>query len=156
MKKNTDIKVFIIDDDLSMRKAISMLLRSEGFETELFDSAEKFLAREKYFGIGCIVLDIHMDKMSGVELQDELLRRNIHLPIVFVTGHGDIPTTVNVMKKGAVDFLTKPFDDRDFLFAVTNAIEKCFGFRGHEKEKKKLRTIRDPIFIMLHRFDYYN
>ena len=138
MKKSADIKIFIIDDDLSMRKAISMLLRSEGFETEVFDSAEKFLAREKYFGIGCIVLDINMENMSGIELQDELLKKNIQLPIVFVTGHGDIPTTVNVMKKGAVDFLTKPFDDKDFLFAVTNAIEKCFGFAGNEKEKKKL------------------
>ena len=78
-----------------------------------------------------------MEKMTGLELQEELLNRNILLPIVFITGHGDVPTSVKAMKKGAVDFLTKPFDDKDFLRAVTNAIEKSFGYASIESGKKK-------------------
>jgi FixJ family two-component response regulator len=127
MKVNKQITVFIIDDDPSVRKALSLLLRSEGYEAEVFDSAESFLARKKYFGIGCIVLDIRMKQMSGPDLQDELNSRGINLPIVFITAHGDISTSVRVMKRGAVDFLTKPFDDRVFLAAINGAIEKSVG-----------------------------
>ena len=114
--------IFIIDDDASVRKGLSRLLRSLGFEVETFASAEQFLAREPYQGIGCIVLDVRMPGLSGMDLQDELNRAGHSLPIVFITGHGEIPMSVQAMKRGAVDFLSKPFDDKELLRAVNEAV----------------------------------
>lgn len=138
MRENNNITVFVIDDDPSVRKAISLLLRSEGYETEIFDSAESFLSRKKYLGMGCIVLDIRMKSMSGIELQEELNKKGAHIPVVFITAHGDIPTSVKVMKKGAVDFLTKPFDDKDLLASIKGAISKSFGNADELREKVKI------------------
>ena len=127
--------VFIIDDDPSVRKALSFLLSSEGYEPLTFESAESFLSSKPDCACGCIVLDIRMKKMSGLELQDELEKRNIFLPVVFITGHGDIPTSVKVMKKGAFNFLTKPFDDKEFLSAVKEAINDSFSnFRANTEK----------------------
>jgi len=95
-----------------------------GFRSETFVSAEEFLARERYEGVGCIVLDVRMPGLTGMDLQDELNKVGYSMPIIFITGHGDIPMSVQAMKKGAADFLTKPFDDEDLLQAVEKAIEK--------------------------------
>jgi FixJ family two-component response regulator len=120
----TELKptIFIIDDDASVRKGLSRLLRSLGFEVEIFASAEQFLERGSYKGIGCIVLDVRMPGLSGMDLQDELNRAGHSLPIVFITGHGEIPMSVQAMKRGAVDFLSKPFDDKELLRAVNEAV----------------------------------
>jgi FixJ family two-component response regulator len=138
MKETESTTIFVIDDDSSIRRALSLLLRAEGYESETFGSAEEFLKRRRYFGFGCIVLDIRMKEMSGLQLQEELLKRHWDLPIVFITGHGDIPTSVNVMKKGAFDFLTKPFNDEDFLKAISGALEKNTSTIGMLKEKEKI------------------
>ena len=116
--------VFVVDDDPSVLKSLVRLLRSLGFDVETFASAELFLARKHYDGIGCIVLDVRMPGLSGMDLQDQLSQADYTMPIVFITGHGNIPMGVQAMKKGAVDFLTKPFDDEELLQAVKKAIEK--------------------------------
>src|SRR5512136_1940610 len=120
--KNT--VVFIIDDDPSVRKGLSRLLRSMGYAVETFSSAEEFLGREHFDGIGCIILDVQMPGLSGMDLQVELGKAECSTPIVFLTGRGDIPMSVEAMKKGAVHFLPKPFDENDLLAAVREAIEK--------------------------------
>ncbi len=116
--------VFVIDDDASVRKSLSRLLRSAGYVAETFSSAEEFLRRKHFDGVGCILLDVKMPGLSGMDLQVELNKADYHMPIVFITGHGDIPMSVEAMKKGAVDFLTKPFEDEDLLQAIENAIGK--------------------------------
>jgi FixJ family two-component response regulator len=122
----TEVKptVFVIDDDASMRRGLSYLLQSAGYTVEIYSSAEQFLTREHFEGVGCIVLDVQMPGLSGMDLQDELNKADYSMPIVFITGHGDIPTSVRAMKKGAVDFLMKPFDDKELLQAVEKAIER--------------------------------
>ncbi len=115
--------VFIIDDDPSIRKSLLRLLRSFGFEAETFDSAEEYLERERYQGTGCIVLDVRMPGIDGLALQNELNKADYTMPVIFVTAHGNIPMSVEAMKKGAVDFLPKPFDDNEFLQAVNRAVE---------------------------------
>jgi FixJ family two-component response regulator len=126
--------VFIIDDDASVCKSLSRLLRAAGYETETFTSAEQFLKREHGSGTGCIVLDVRMPGLSGVDLQDKLSKADYSMPIIFITGHGNIPMSVQAMKKGAVDFLTKPFDDDELLQAVENAIEKDRKARAERTE----------------------
>jgi len=116
--------VFVIDDDASVRKGLSRLLCSAGFEVETFASAELFLEREHYDGIGCLVLDVRMPGISGIDLQDELSKADYSMPIIFITGHGTIPMGVQAVKKGAVNFLAKPFDDEELLQAVREAIAK--------------------------------
>jgi len=134
--------VFIIDDDPSVRKSLSRLVRSLGFGSESFASAEEFLGRERYDGVGCIVLDVRMPGLGGMELQDELVKGEFSMPIIFITGHGDIPMSVQAMKKGAVDFLPKPFDDDELLEAVQKAIEKD---REAKAERSATRDILTGI-----------
>jgi FixJ family two-component response regulator len=134
--------VFVIDDDASVRKSLSRLLRSAGFHAETFGSAEEFLKRDHYDGIGCIVLDVRMPGLSGMDLQENLSKADYSMPIVFVTGHGDIPTSVQAMKNGAIDFLTKPFDDEKLLKAVKDAIEKD---RSAREEHMAVCDIRGRI-----------
>jgi len=131
--------VFVIDDDASIRKSLSRLLRSAGYTSETFSSAEEFLRREHFDGVGCILLDVKMPGLSGMNLQEELNKADYHMPIVFVTGHGDIPMSVEAMKKGAVDFLTKPFDDKELLHAVRGAIEKDRNARAEHAEVHEIR-----------------
>jgi FixJ family two-component response regulator len=140
--------VFIIDDDASIRKSLSRLLRSAGFEVETFASAELFLEREHYDGIGCLVLDVRMPGISGIDLQDELGKADYSMPIVFITGHGDIPMGVHAMKKGAVDFLAKPFEDEELLQAVRDAIEK--DTRGRA-EYAEVHEVRERIALLTDR-----
>jgi FixJ family two-component response regulator len=137
--------VFIVDDDASVRKSVSRLLTSLGFDTETFASAEMFLKRERYDGIGCILLDIRMPGLSGMDLQDELNKTDESMPIVFITGHGDVPMSVKAMKKGAADFLTKPFDEEELLQAVKAAIEKDRKWR---EERMEVRDILKRLELL--------
>ena len=115
--------VFVIDDDEDMRNALGNLFRSVGHEVKLFGSAAEFLKDASSDAPGCLVLDVRLPGMSGLDFQNKLASANAHIPIVFMTGHGDIPMSVRAMKGGAVDVLTKPFRDQDMLDAVTRAIE---------------------------------
>jgi FixJ family two-component response regulator len=116
--------VFVIDDDPSVRRALGRLLRSAGFQVEVFANPAAFLERSPPDAPACLVLDVQMPGVSGLDLQQTLAQRHANLPIVFITGHGDIPMTVRAMKDGAVDFLPKPFHDEDLLAAVRQAIFK--------------------------------
>jgi len=131
--------VFVIDDDASVRKSLSRLLRSAGYMAETFASAEEFLGREHFNGIGCLLLDVQMPGLTGMDLQEELNRADYHMPIIFITGHGNIPMSVEAMKKGAVDFLTKPFDDKELLQAIEKAIEKDTYARAEYDETLDIR-----------------
>ena len=129
--------VYIVDDDFSVRKATARLFRAAGFIVETFTSADEFLVYPISNTPGCLILDLEMPGRSGIELQDELVAREIGLPIVFMTAHGDIPTTVTAMKQGAVDFLPKPVDDERLIETVQQAIQK------HSAELMQLSDVRD-------------
>jgi FixJ family two-component response regulator len=116
--------VFVVDDDPSMRRSLESLLRSVGLEVRLFSSAPEFMRSVRDDGPGCLVLDVRLPGMSGLAFQQELVKAGIALPIIFVTGHGDVSMSVRAMKAGAVEFLTKPFDDQALLDAVHSAIER--------------------------------
>ena len=126
--------IFVIDDDPLMRVALTLLFRSMNFDVAVFASAPELLQSELPDVPSCLVLDIRLPGVSGLEFQDSLARSGIHIPIVFMTGHGDIPMSVKAMKAGAVDFLTKPFRDQDMLDAVTRAIERDRERRAGEKD----------------------
>jgi len=132
--------VFVIDDDASMRRALSFLLEAAGYKVEIYSSAETFLTRENYDGIGCILLDVRMPGLSGMELQEKLIRSAYSMPIIFLTGHGEVAMGVQAMKKGAVDFLTKPCDDEQLLAAIRTAIEKDLQARTRFEEAKEIRS----------------
>jgi FixJ family two-component response regulator len=131
--------VFVVDDDASMRRALSYLLGSAGYRVETYSSAENFLTREHYDGVGCIILDVRMPGLSGMELQEKLIRSAYSMPIIFLTGHGEITMGVEAMKKGAIDFLTKPCDDEQLLGAVHSALEKARQARAHFEEAQEIR-----------------
>jgi FixJ family two-component response regulator len=131
--------IFVIDDDASMRRALSFLLESAGYKVETHSSAEEFLRREHYDGVGCIILDVRMPGLSGMDLQEKLIRYDYRMPIIFLTGHGELSMGVQAMKKGAIDFLTKPCDDEQLLGAVQSAIAKDMQARGNYKKKQEIR-----------------
>jgi FixJ family two-component response regulator len=131
--------VFIVDDDLSVRDSLSNLFRSVGLRTAAFGSAHEFLQHKLPDVPSCLILDIRLPRLSGLDFQAELAKADIHIPIIFMTGHGDIPMTVRAMKAGAVDFLTKPFRDQDMLDAVTTAIERD---RTRRNEARALANLR--------------
>ena len=116
--------VFVIDDDASLGASVSSLLRSVGLQARVFASTSEFLQEKRPNVPSCMVLDVRLPGVSGIDFQADLSKRNIHIPIVFMTGHGDIPMTVRAMKAGAVEFLTKPFRDQDMLDAVKLALER--------------------------------
>jgi FixJ family two-component response regulator len=116
--------VFVVDDDPSIREALTSLIRSVGLRVETFESARAFLTRQPSDAPGCLVLDVRLPGLSGLDLQRELAAAQITMPIIFITGHGDIPMTVQAMKAGAVEFLTKPFRDQDLLDAIAQAIAR--------------------------------
>jgi len=124
--------VFIVDDDASLREGVGRLVRSVGLRVELFASARDFLAHNLPNAPCCLVLDVRLPGLSGLDFQVELAKANIRIPIVFMTGHGDIPMSVKAMKAGAVEFLTKPFRDQDLLDAIQVALER--DTRRHEEE----------------------
>jgi FixJ family two-component response regulator len=136
-----DPLVFVIDDDASVREALSSLFRSVGLRVEVFGSAHEFLHHKLPNVPSCLILDIRLPRLSGLDFQAELAKAEIHLPIIFMTGHGDIPMTVRAMKAGAVDFLTKPFRDQDMLDAVTAAIERDRARRDEAKVLSNLHAL---------------
>lgn len=121
--------VFVIDDDAAMRESLQSLVRSVGLEVRAFGSAREFLQSKRPDAPGCLVLDVRLPGESGLDLQNELAAMNVHLPIIFITGHGDIPMTVQAMKAGAVEFLSKPFRGQDLLDATRLAIEQSRAWR---------------------------
>jgi FixJ family two-component response regulator len=131
--------VFVVDDDPSVRRAIKRLVGSVGLEVELFGSAQEFLRSKRPDAPSCLVLDIRLPGISGLDFQRELAQTNIHIPIIFITAHGDIPMTVRAMKAGAVEFLTKPFRDQDLLDAIQIALERDRARRQQEAEVAMLR-----------------
>jgi RNA polymerase sigma factor (sigma-70 family) len=139
--------VFVVDDDRSVRSSLKFLISSVGLEVESFDSADSFLKRKLPDVPSCLVLDVRLPGLSGLDFQRELAARNIRTPIVFITGHGDIPMTVRAMKAGAVEFLTKPFRDQDLLDAVRIALDRDRARREQEKELKDLRQRFDSLTL---------
>ena len=133
--------VFVIDDDASVRDALRNLFRSVGFRVEVFGSAAEFLQSKRPDVASCLILDIRLPRLSGLDFQGDLAKAGIHIPIIFMTGHGDIPMSVKAMKAGAVDFLTKPFRDQDMLDAATTAIERDRKRRGDAKILSDLQAL---------------
>ena len=131
--------VFVVDDDASVREALASLLRSVGFGVETFASAREFLARPPSDMPGCLVLDVRLPDLNGLDLQQRMAELNRDIPIVFITGHGDVPTSVRAMKAGAVEFLTKPFGERDLLDAIRQAVDRDQVARRLHAELSELR-----------------
>jgi FixJ family two-component response regulator len=131
--------VFVVDDDESMREALRSLFRSVSLRVETFGSAADLLRSKLPDVASCLVLDVRLPGLSGLDFQAELAKANIHIPVIFMTGHGDIPMSVQAMKAGAVDFLTKPFRDQDMLDAVAAAIERD---RSRRKDEQRLSDMR--------------
>jgi RNA polymerase sigma factor (sigma-70 family) len=131
--------VFVVDDDASVRCSLKFLLNTVGLQVDSFDSAEMFLRTRPPDRPSCLVLDVRLRGLSGLDFQRELAARNIQIPIVFITGHGDIPMSVRAMKAGAVEFLTKPFRDQDLLDAIRVALEQDRAMRDREKDVTGLR-----------------
>jgi FixJ family two-component response regulator len=137
--------VFVIDDDVAVRTTLSSLFRSVGLRVELFGSAHEFARIRMPDVASCLVLDIRLPGVSGLDFQAELAEVDIRIPIIFMTGHGDIPMSVKAMKAGAIDFLTKPFRDQDILDAVVKAIERDKKRRDSEKGVSELRIRFDSL-----------
>ena len=137
---DAEAMVFVIDDDESMREALKSLIRSVGLRVETFASAQEFLESRQPNVAACLILDVRMPGLSGLDLQRDLVERNIHIPIIFITGHGDIPMSVRAMKAGAVEFLTKPFRDQDLLDAIEQAIDRDRELR---KQQAGIADLRD-------------
>jgi FixJ family two-component response regulator len=139
MTKEEPPTVFIVDDDPSMRHALKNLFRSLGLNVETFAIAQEFLSSERSKAPGCLVLDVRLPGSSGLDLQRQLVDAKIQIPIVFITGHGDIQMSVRAMKAGAVEFLTKPFRDQDLLDAVQQALDRDRATRVHQMQEAEIR-----------------
>ncbi len=134
-----DAIIVVVDDDVSVREALGSLIRSAGLRVETFASAQEFLARPRADVPSCLVLDVRLPGLSGLDLQKRMAEVNLEIPIVFITGHGDVPTSVQAMKAGALEFLTKPFADRDLLEAIQQAIKRDRAARQQQAEMRELR-----------------
>jgi FixJ family two-component response regulator len=137
--------VFVVDDDNAMRDALKSLLHSVGLQVALFDSAQGLMQSTLPDVPSCIILDIRLPRVSGLDFQAELAKADIHVPIIFITGYGDIPMSVKAMKAGAVDFLTKPFRDQDLLDAVSTAIERDRRRREEQRMNRALKNCYDSL-----------
>jgi FixJ family two-component response regulator len=131
--------VFVVDDDVSVRESLELLIRFAGWQPEVFASAQEFLDHPRVLAPSCLVLDVSLPDLNGLDLQKLVAADRIDMPIIFITGYGDIPMTVRAMKAGAVEFLTKPFDDEVLLKAIRHAIERSEAARGAEAEIQVLR-----------------
>ena len=140
-----DAMIFVVDDDASMRDALQRLLRSVGLQVTTFASAREFLQHRGADVPGCLVLDVRLPGLSGLDLQRELAAAQLDLPIIFMTGYGDIPMTVQAMKAGAMEFLTKPFRDQDLLDAIQHALERDRVARAQRLEMAELRGRFDTL-----------
>ena len=143
--KDADAIVFVVDDDSSIREAIESLVSLAGLRVETFASAHEFLRNERPDLPGCVVLDVELPDLSGLDLQRELAAHGVKLPIIFITGYGDIPMSVRAMKAGAMEFLTKPFRDQDLLDAIQQALDRDRAARRHSKEIAELRKRLDAL-----------
>ncbi len=132
-------RVYIVDDDAGVRASIQGLMKSAGLRSEGFESAEQFLRAGRGEGPGCLILDVSLPGINGLDFQKQLGDAGVHLPIIFITGYGDVPTSVRAMKSGALEFLTKPFEDRDLLSAVQQALARDSGRRLEQAELASLR-----------------
>ena len=132
--------VFVVDDDVSVRESLESLIRCAGWEAEIFASAREFLARPRVLAPSCLILDVGLPDLNGLDLQKQVATDRIDMPIIFITGYGDVPTTVQAMKAGAVEFLTKPFSDDVLLSAIGKALERSDIALGREAD---LRVLRD-------------
>jgi RNA polymerase sigma factor (sigma-70 family) len=137
--------VLVVDDDASVRSSLKLLIGSVGLQVEIFDSAEALLRRNLPDKPSCLVLDVRLRGLSGLDFQHELAARNCHMPIIFITGHGDIPMSVRAMKAGAVEFLTKPFRDQDLLDAIRVALDRDRTRREQEKELADVKERFDSL-----------
>ena len=131
--------VFVVDDDISVRESLELMIRAAGWQAELFDSAQAFLARARIPAPSCLILDVNLPDLSGLDLQKRIAAERADMPIIFITGYGDVPTTVEAMKGGAVEFLTKPFGDEVLLSAIRHAIELSRNALNDELEMRMLR-----------------
>jgi FixJ family two-component response regulator len=131
--------VFVVDDDVSVRESLELLIRFAGWQPETFASAQEFLARPRVPAPSCLVLDVSLPDVNGLDLQKLVAADRIEMPIIFITGYGDVPMTVQAMKAGAVEFLTKPLDTDVLLDAIRQAIERSFAALGQEAEIRALR-----------------
>jgi len=131
--------VFVVDDDVWVRESLETLIHDEGWQPETFASAQEFLDRPRTFTPSCLVLDISLPGLNGLELQKRVAIERTEMPIIFITGHGDIPMSVDAMKAGAVEFLTKPFNDEVLLAAIRQALERSRVALAHEAEMQELR-----------------
>ena len=132
--------VFVVDDDVSVRESLELLIRCEGWQPETFASAQEFLAWPRVLAPSCMILDVGLPGLNGLDLQKRIAVDRIDMPIIFITGHGDVPMTVQAMKAGAVEFLTKPFSDEVLLNAIRDALERSRAELDHEAE---MRAVRD-------------
>jgi FixJ family two-component response regulator len=131
--------VFVVDDDISVRESLELLIHTAGWQPETFASAQEFLARPRVLAPSCLVLDVSLPGLNGLELQKRVAIERTDMPIIFITGHGDVPMTVQAMKAGAVEFLTKPFGDDVLLSAIRHALERSLAALGHDAEMQVLR-----------------
>jgi len=131
--------VFVVDDDISVRESLELLIDTEGWRPETFASAHEFLARPRDPGPSCLILDVNLPDLSGLDLQQRVAADRIDMPIIFITGYGDVPMTVQAMKAGAVEFLTKPFGDEVLLDAIRDALQRSQAALGGEAEIQTLR-----------------
>ncbi len=132
--------IFVVDDDVSVRESLELLIRHEGLAVETFTSAREFLARPRVSVPSCLILDVSLPDLNGLELQKRIALDRHEMPIIFITGHGDIPMTVQAMKAGAVEFLTKPFGDEALLTAIRNAIERSRILLDRDTEIRELKA----------------
>ena len=142
MTAETQAVVYVVDDDLAMRDAIATLIRSAGLKVETFPSAQEFLTRPRVSQPSCLVLDVKLPGLSGLDLQQELVRANAQIPIIFLTGYCDVPSTVRAMKSGALEFFTKPFDDEALLAAVRQAITRSLGVPDRKEARKAVGQVQ--------------
>jgi FixJ family two-component response regulator len=140
VSNDAEAMVFVIDDDESIREALHSLIRSVGLSVATFASAHEFLESNRPDVPACLILDVRMPGLSGLDLQRDLSEANIHIPIIFITGHGDIPMSVRAMKAGAVEFLTKPFRDQDLLDAIQQALDRDRRARSQQADSAGLRN----------------
>jgi FixJ family two-component response regulator len=140
--------VFVVDDDVSVRESLELLILCEGWQPNTFASAQEFLSRPRVLVPSCLILDVSLPGLNGLDLQKRIASDRIDMPIIFITGHGDIPMSVQAMKAGAIEFLTKPFSDNALLSAIRNAIKRSQVILGREAE---IRALRDCYASLTHR-----
>ena len=137
--------VFVVDDDISVRESLELLIRHEGWEPEIFASAQEFLARPRVPAPSCAVLDVSLPDLNGLDLQKRITSDRADMPIIFITGYGDVPMTVKAMKAGAIEFLTKPFDDEALLGAIRHAIERS---RNALRRESEIGALKDCYAVL--------